>query len=409
MIKRIVTALKEKGIKRIVAEAVRKKRTERFGRYISEVVSSCPLKQDVIVFQSRPDYSDNGKALSEYMERNGYFSKYKVYWLVEDIEACKESFSGTKAEFIQMYDKHGVYTKEALDIYLTAQYVIATHVFYVPKYQSNPLQKRFLLWHGCGYKDKGWTKFIPNNFDKVCVSGPLFIETKMKYWNIDKGIIIDKGYPRYDWLLHPSDRARSFAKSLRNGKGKMIIWMPTYRNAVGFKENVISRFPILSSEEDWKALDKHCAEQGVSLILKLHIYQKEYNIDFNSMSSIRLLSNDDLRNAGVNLYEFLPLTDGLISDYSSVAIDYLLADKPIAFALDDYELYKSSRGFVFDNPLDYMPGSKLYHIDDLFRFIDDCASGVDPYKQDRNGLKKIAIHESDNYSGEILEALGLLR
>lgn len=407
MIKRIITAIKEKGLNGIIADRIRLIRMHKFDRYISGVVRSCPLKQNVIVFQSRPDYSDNGKALSEYMERNGFLSKYKVYWLVENVEACKKSFSKSKVEFIQMYDKHSIYTKEALDIYLTAQYVIATHVFYVPKYQSNPLQKRLLLWHGCGYKDKGWVHFIPNNFDRVCVSGPLFVETKMKYWNIDREIIIDKGYPRYDWILHPSERARAFSESLRNGNKKLIIWMPTYRNAAGFKENAISRFPLISSEDDWRALDKHCAEHGIILLLKLHIYQKEYKIDFESLSSIKLLSNNDLMSAGVNLYEFLPYTDGLISDYSSVAIDYLLVDTPIAFALDDFDLYKSSRGFIFDNPLDYMPGDKLYEISDLFSFIDNCSLGHDRYKKDRDDLRKIAIYESDNYSGEILEALGL--
>ena len=407
MIRHFCNSIKEKGINYIVSDRVRRLRTRRFDRYIANVVDKCPLKEDVIVFLSRPDYSDNGKALSEYMERNGFFSKYKVYWLVEDKEACEKSSPDTKAVFIKMYDKHGVYTKEALDIYLTAQYVIATHVFYVPKNQSNPQQKRFLLWHGCGYKDKGWTHFIPNNFEKVCVSGPLFIETKMRYWNINSDVIIDKGYPRYDWMLHPSERAEQYADSLKDGKKKLVIWMPTYRNAVGFKENEISGFPIISSKDEWESLDRYCSDRGIVLLLKLHIYQKPYDIDFESMHSIKLLSNKDFIVAGINMYEFLAFTDGLISDYSSVAIDYLLVDKPIAFALDDYEQYKSSRGFVFDDPLKYMPGHKLYGMSDLFDYLEDCVSDADPYKNERIGLKGIAIHVSDNYSRDILESLGL--
>ncbi len=39
----------------------------------------------------------------------------------------------------------------------------------------------------------------------------------------------------------------------------------------------------------------------------------------------------------------------LVSDYSSVAIDYLLLDRPLGFTLDDYEAYTESRGWVFDD------------------------------------------------------------
>ncbi len=49
---------------------------------------------------------------------------------------------------------------------------------------------------------------------------------------------------------------------------------------------------------------------------------------------------------GLQLYEFIHCADALVSDYSSVAIDYLLLDRPLGFTLDDYKEYTQSRGWV---------------------------------------------------------------
>lgn len=58
----------------------------------------------------------------------------------------------------------------------------------------------------------------------------------------------------------------------------------------------------------------------------------------------------------IKLYELIGISDGLLSDYSSVAVDYLLLDRPLGYVLADYNIYKEKRGFVFEDPLEYMPG-----------------------------------------------------
>ena len=68
----------------------------------------------------------------------------------------------------------------------------------------------------------------------------------------------------------------------------------------------------------------------------------------------------------LQLYELIGISDALISDYSSVAVDYLLLDRPLGYVLADYEIYREKRGFVFEDPLEYMPGEKIYNACDLF-------------------------------------------
>ncbi len=156
---------------------------------------------------------------------------------------------------------------------------------------------------------------------------------------------------------------------------------------------------------DTPGIGELCGQLGVTLLVKLHQIQRDYNIDFDSMNNIKRITNDDFENNGVNLYELLAVTDALITDYSSVAIDYLIVDKPIGFALEDYEMYKATRGFIFDDPLQYMPGHHMYGIDDLEHFLHDIANGSDPYKADRDRVKAEAIHPSTCYCEEIAKAI----
>lgn len=48
--------------------------------------------------------------------------------------------------------------------------------------------------------------------------------------------------------------------------------------------------------------------------------------------------------------------DGLIGDYSSASMQYLLMDRPQAFVVPDIKEYGERRGFVFKNIEEYMGG-----------------------------------------------------
>ena len=107
------------------------------------------------------------------------------------------------------------------------------------------------------------------------------------------------------------------------------------------------------------------------------------------------------------MYKFIGMTDALISDYSSVAVDYLIVNHPMAFTLDDFEEYRSQRGFVFDDPRVYMPGHHLYSFQDLKGVITDVAVGKDDYQRKREQMYGEAICYSDKYCKNILDKLGI--
>ena len=139
----------------------------------------------------------------------------------------------------------------------------------------------------------------------------------------------------------------------------------------------------------------------------MHPFQTEYGIPFDSFSNIKEINNQIFDNADVPMYKFVALTDALISDYSSIGVDYLIVNRPIAFTLDDFEEYKKTRGFIIEDPRIYMPGHHLYTFKELKGFLSDIIDGKDSYKEQREQVLSDLITPSDNYCESILDKLGI--
>jgi CDP-glycerol glycerophosphotransferase (TagB/SpsB family) len=108
------------------------------------------------------------------------------------------------------------------------------------------------------------------------------------------------------------------------------------------------------------------------------------------------------------MMKLMACSDGLIGDYSSASMQYLLTDHPQAFVVPDIEEYKSTRGFIFDNPEEYMAGHIIKEKNDFFKFIDDFAKGRDIYKEKRHWVcNQIYKYKDANSCKRILELSGM--
>ena len=105
--------------------------------------------------------------------------------------------------------------------------------------------------------------------------------------------------------------------------------------------------------------------------------------------------------------DIMNASDALLTDFSSAAVDYLLLDRPIGFVLMDYVDYEKTRGFIIKNPLDYMPGEKLYSLQDIMRFISDVVQGKDDFREERAEMRKKMHNETTCYCERILNRLHL--
>jgi len=85
----------------------------------------------------------------------------------------------------------------------------------------------------------------------------------------------------------------------------------------------------------------------------------------------------------------LAATDLLITDYSSIYVDYLILNKPIVFLPFDYERYTHHRGLVidFDDSSD-TPGEKISTVDDLLNYLEKAEDYGDDYVESRTQARK---------------------
>lgn len=352
-----------------------------------------------IAFMSYPDYTDSARVLSEYII-NELEQDYEVYWLVEDVETNEKLYKDKKVTFLSNKKKDYSYSWKTLSAVYSCGILCYTNGFIFDKKFSNPKQKVINLWHGCGYKAAPQKERV--SFDCVLVPGNCFIRTKSEFFGVEEQKIMPIGYPRYDLLKRKCEKAERFINNLKGENKKVVLWMPTFRKTGRsyFPEEINNRdfeLPILQSLKELERLDAFCQENKILICIKRHPVQLRYNCEDLLLKNIKFINEDTLRVDDIQLYSILQYTDTLISDYSSISVDYMLLDKPIAYALDDYEQYKNTRGFVFENVLDYMPGHHLYNMNDLYSFLEDIVNERDIYVIQREKIMKEFHNKSDNY------------
>jgi len=405
----IISKIKRKGIKKVVLYIINYP-IYSFLRLISTPIFLLNrVNEKYIIFTSSPDYSDNSLVLYNYYKSLEKYKNYKFIWLISK-ESKKLKFNDDENTiFIRLNsDYHKDKNLKALYYISKSKIIFFTHSSPFNTIKKKKNQLIINLWHGCGYKDtrKNKKTYIERHpFDYALVPGKIFIETKKKFWGCKDKKILDIGYPRYDLFFKENINAKKYIDMIKKDN-KLIVWMPTFRNTGTnyYPEDKLNKsfdLPLLNSKEELQNLNSLCKESKITICIKRHPLQLKYECEELELSNIIFISNSDLDENNINLYSFLKYTDGLITDYSSIAIDYILLNKPIAFVLEDLDKYANLRGFVFKNPKDYMPGHHLYSYSDLIKFISDIMQNKDIYIKERMKIKKEVHNECDGYCKKI--------
>jgi CDP-glycerol glycerophosphotransferase (TagB/SpsB family) len=168
------------------------------------------------------------------------------------------------------------------------------------------------------------------------------------------------GYPRNDGLFTPTVAAPlSQLIHLKHKRGlKVGVYMPTHRSE--------GKQVLLSTIMDQlRAINHLLQEHDLYLLVKLHHFHAREIGQFN-LSHVHLIRDEEIVS---DMYPILGLTDFLLTDYSSIYIDYLLLDKPIFFYVSDIDEYRTSqREFYFDYTK-VTPGPKVHVWSDLVPVI----------------------------------------
>ena len=416
IIKKIQRKIKEQGLIKFICFCVTTLLYIIVKSIFLSMLKLTKVDDKTILFSSEPDFSDNSKALYEYYINCDKYKDYKYIWLISKNKNTKKyNYANTK--FIKSESSmHNGKTLKSLYYISKSKVLYFTHSSPVNCNKKKKNQLVINLWHGCGYKNiqSSNTSFIERQpFDYALVPGKIFVNTKTKFWGCDKKQVMTIGYPRFDLLIKENKTTEEFVNCLKKDN-KLILWMPTFRNTgKGYypEEQIEKMFdlPLLNSEKELIELNKICKKHKVLLCIKRHPRQLKYSCEKEKFSNIIFINNDTLIKENIDLYSLLKYTDGLITDYSSVAIDYILLDKPIGFTLDDFEKYSKTRGFVFENPKDYMPGHHIYNFDDMRQYIEDIGNNNDWYKENRHSIMNEVHNPCKNYCERIVKKIEKLK
>lgn len=341
----------------------------------------------------------------------GEYKDYNFVWLVDKTYDGSLKFERTTFKKVESLFQTS-FSVDVIRLLGSSRFVFFTHNSPLSGFSKKDGQTVVNLWHGCGYKDRktndSW--ITKNPFDYALVPGKVFIKIKSKFWSCKTNQVLPIGYPRYDDFFSINQFTKDYYRNLKENCKFLFMWMPTYRKTdIGTfsieKMNNIFELPVLSSEMELEKLNDYCRNKKIKICIKRHPLQKRYESESSNFSNICFIDNNSLDKMNVNLYGLMSLIDGLITDYSSTAIDFLLLNKAIGFTLDDMDKYKEAQGFVFSDPLKYMPGDYICTFNDMTKFLNDVSLGMDKNFEKRHKILEEVHNPCLNYCERICKEL----
>lgn len=190
--------------------------------------------------------------------------------------------------------------------------------------------------------------------------------------------ILHYGLPRLDLL----------ESKLSTAPITNFVWMPTFRSSdIGsiHSDGYVDQIGIGMNEANLRKLDDGLARLELNVEIILHPMANA-----NIPTDLRAIRKSDFtRNEG-SLYCYINKFDGLISDYSSISVDFLVTQKPIYLLALDYVEYNNSRG-LFGN-LELLLGLPV------FKTIEEFLDVLEQPRQEMTQLS-LALKKWHDYSG----------
>lgn len=227
--------------------------------------------------------------------------------------------------------------------------------------------------------------------------------------NIQKYLTL--GAPRNDYLFVENKRKREIKKKLKIEQNqKIIMFCPTHRDHISDKSKRLEKFISNLNFEKFniKKFNEYLKKNNLKFILKPH---PNHNLLWKKIlkkhnpSNFKILFEEDLKTNKIKFYELLGTSDLLVTDYSSIYVDYLLINKPIIFLTTDIKEYRKSRGFLLEPYETYWtPGPKCMNQKEFEQEILKSLKNKKYYEQERLKLQNLFHkYKDDNASERVAE------
>lgn len=340
---------------------------------INKIIPKSDRKVLLYIPNNRMVYSL--EPLKRYLIENGFDKKYIISYGYQDLKRLGdgpwvEKFAIVRSILFFFTSKHVFYTAGQIPI--------------------KPCKSQIVIHvdHGnANFKPIGKLANIDNGdeffFTYFIASSDFFVPILAKEYDCPESCIKVLGDPLIDALLKAPKGVYDF-----KAFDKLLVWVPTFRNSesMGFSDSNLETLVPLFDIDDYPELNSLLAKYNIKLIVKLHPIQTVPTGMQRHFSHLSVYSHDEFVASEYDMFTLIANSDGLIGDYSSASLQYLLTDRPQAYVIPDIEDYAANRGFIYDNPEDYMGGHIVKNKAEFLQFIIDFAEGKDPYRDKRHWI-----------------------
>lgn len=249
-------------------------------------------------------------------------------------------------------------------------------------------------WFHSRYVSFDWDRFV------VTSAGP----PKQVYagaYRIPEDRILVAGYPRNDALFRDVQGIEIGLDTKAYGRVRelheehtIVSYMPTWRRS--------------TSERDGRSI----AESRVDLERVNHLMERAdayFLLKYHPLSTVAPAVEDLDRvlvlPAALDVSAVLQYVDVLVTDYSSVYLDFLLLDRPLVFYPFDLAEYRNSRGLYFEYDA-VTPGPKAMDFEELYTELERALDGEDDYEAERAAVRERFYEYQDGESSRrVYEAM----
>lgn len=326
-------------------------------------------------------YNYNSRYLFEYVKEN--LPEITPLFVINDSE-LRNSLSSKygKQYFIETESIQG--TRQALSagVWFTSAGL--------PAYGIGLHKKRLIinLWHGVPLKKIAlldpnlkkaariyFKKIFSENYTCILTTSHELIPLMARSFAVSEDKIKVWGQPRNDGLFQKNDCREILGQLFPDlpEYTKTVLYAPTFRDY-----GQVQLFPF--KDFDQEQLEAFLEEKNMLLFIRTHVAEQGSAAPYLG-KRIRFLGNEQAE----DVTGILNIFDCLITDYSSIYIDYLLTDKPMIFLPYDRQQYLDGRGMNFDYD-DVTPGPKPETFND---FLDALSPKEDFWKSERTRVNRL--------------------
>ncbi len=329
-----------------------------------------------IIFNSQNNIQFNQNTKYLFLYFLNYEKKYEIRFVIND--------DNLRAELVKKYGDYFIDSMSLKNmLYILGAKTWVTSALETPvggflhKFRRNV----FHLGHGAPLKNVGrgeeelgilkqvYYRFIKYNFSYFFSTAEVFNEVWRKCLEVKSEQVVVLGQAKNDRSVHYENA--SLTERLLDNDYKHILYAPTWRP---YGETKV--FPF--DDFDVKKLDTFLAEQKIKIHLRLHPDVDDKGIDLTGVENISLLGVDKVSDINELLFSF----DMLITDYSSIYIDFLLSVKPQLFLPYDLDIYMEKIGVSVDYKT-YTAGPKPSTMAKFIFEIDKLLSDENYYLEQR--------------------------